>query len=148
MMTNDLMTTMSTMTTMSMMMMMMMIMMVRRRYLAALLTWTLPMNVSQVIQSSGEVSMEATSADLPTKEVEGNVISPIDDAAADKHRDGESQKKEALLSDSMIPPVIGDGEPQLSRGKGGTAIVVPFRDLHPEQNRAHHLQTFINRIPK
>ena len=34
------------------------------------------------------------------------------------------------------------------RGKGGTAIIVPFRDLHPEQNRAAHLQAFIDRVPR
>lgn len=46
--------------------------------------------------------------------------------------------------ESRPPSTSSAGE----RPRGGTAIIVPFRDIHPEQKRDAHLKEFIDRIPR
>lgn len=57
---------------------------------------------------------------------------------------GEEEQESKAEADASASDAGQEPRP----GGGGTAVIVPYRDLHPEQQRAAHLEEFVRRMPE
>ncbi len=60
----------------------------------------------------------------------------------------EAHSTEAAAEPATKEDKEGPAQGAPKAAGGGTAIIVPYRDLHPEQQRAQHLARFLQEMPR